>query len=126
LAKDVSASGFDPQCVLGVALGGVIPASIISVFLRRPLQTIRVKHYNGRKRLFCPEIVHEPDFVPQTSVLVVDDIIDSGGTLEKVRDFLDSRGVIDVRFATLHKKPSASFEPDWCVDVVTEWVDYPW
>lgn len=126
LSSQVVESGFDPQCVLGVSYGGVVPASFVSVFLRRQLQTIGVTHYDGKIRRPLPVIIREPDFIPRVSVLVVDDIVDSGATLKEVQDFLDLKAVMDVRFAVLHKKPTSSFEPNWYVDIVTNWVYYPW
>lgn len=49
-------------------------------------------------------------------VLLVDDIIDSGYTLAKIRDHLGSKGISSVRSCVLLNKPSrrrVEFEPDY-------------
>lgn len=125
LAECVQQSGFDPQQVVGIAFGGIIPASFVSVFLQRPFRALRISHYNGQVRLPSP-VVEEYRNIPDVDTLVIDDVADTGETLEEAQSCLYSHGVRSVRFATLHRKPSSSFVPDWYVDVVDGWVRYPW
>ena len=57
------------------------------------------------------------------SVLVVDDIIDTGSTLEGI--FYDIDG-IKRKTAVLYYKPHASFTPDYYVRQTTDWLVFPW
>jgi hypoxanthine phosphoribosyltransferase len=115
--------------VVGIAFGGVIPASLLSVFLRKPLCTIRAVHYSNQGRLPAPVVLESPGVFLDVPTLLVDDIADTGQTLEEVYEHLTSFGVRgeNVRCSTLHRKPTSTFMPDWCVDVVVDgWVQYPW
>jgi len=126
LTDCVQRSDFDPQQVVGIAFGGILPAAFLSVFLQKPFRVLRISHYEGQVRLPSPTVVEEYGSIPDVETLVVDDIADSGETLDEARSYLHSRGISGVRFATLHKKPSSSFIPDWYVDVVDGWALYPW
>jgi len=126
LAGCVRQSDFNPQQIIGIAFGGILPASFLSVLLRKPLQIFKIAHYNGRVRLPSPVVTEEYKCFPDVDTLVVDDIADTGETLDEAQSYLHSCGVSNIRFATLHRKPSSSFVPDWYVDVVDGWVVYPW
>jgi hypothetical protein len=126
LAEYIEQSEFNPECIVGIAFGGILPASFLSVFLRKPLCVFRVVHYNGRTRLPEPVIETGLESFPDVATLVVDDLVDSGETMKVVQDYLGSHGVTNVRFATLHRKPSSAFIPDWYVRDIIGWVHYPW
>lgn len=126
LAEHIEQSGFEPERIVGIAFGGVVPASFLSVFLQKPLYVIRITHYNGRTRLSQPVIKTGLESFPDVATLVVDDLVDSGETMEAARDYLSSHGVTDVRFATLHRKPSSTLIPDWYASDIVGWVRYSW
>ena len=62
-------------------------------------------------------------------VLVVDDVLDSGGTMRAVLDALNvGRRAGDVRSAVLYWKPSAGkydVKPDYFVGVLEKWIVFP-
>lgn len=126
LVEHIEQSGYKPERIVGIAFGGVIPASFLSVFFQKPLSVMRVTNYNGRKRLPHPIIKTCLESFPNVATLVVDDLVDSGETMKTVLDYLSSHGVMDVRSATLHRKPSSTFPPDWYASDVIGWVHYPW
>lgn len=126
LAEQIEQSGFEPERIVGIAFGGVLPASFLSVFLRKPLHVFRVIHYNERTRLPEPVIETGLESFPDVATLVVDDLVDSGETMKVARNYLGSHGVTNVRFATLHRKSSSVLIPDWYVRDIIGWVHYPW
>lgn len=126
LVEHIEQSGYKPERIVGIAFGGVLPASFLSVFLQKPLYVMRVTNYNGRIRLPQPIIKTYLESFPNVATLVVDDLVDSGGTMITVLDYLSSHGVTDVRSATLHRKPSSIFSPDWYASDIIGWVHYPW
>jgi len=126
LAEHIERSGFEPERIIGIAFGGVLPASFLSVFLQRPLYIVRIVHYDGRTRLPQPVIEIGLESFPDVATLVVDDLVDSGETMEAARDYLGSHGVTNIRFVTLHRKPSSTFIPDWYARDIVGWVHYPW
>lgn len=73
-----------------------------------------------------PLIIKEKHIKKYTKVLIVDDISDSGDTLQKLTSKYDSK--VELVTATWHYNSSRSiFEPDyWVEDNVGKWVVYPW
>jgi hypoxanthine phosphoribosyltransferase len=39
---------------------------------------------------------------------------------------LERKGAAEVKIATIHYKPTASFRPDYFVMTTTSWIAYPW
>lgn len=126
LAEHIARSEFKPERIIGIAFGGAIPASFLSVFLQKPLYTVRIAHYDRQTRLPQPIIKMGLESFPDVPTLVVDDLADTGGTIQVVQDYLDSHGVRNIRVVTLHKKPSSTVTPDWYACDITGWVHYPW
>jgi hypoxanthine phosphoribosyltransferase len=59
-------------------------------------------------------------------VLIVDDVLDSGETLRRVRDDVVDQGAASARIATLQVKTYSSLRPDFWVEERTNWLFYPW
>lgn len=60
--------------------------------------------------------LHRKD-LPETDILIVEDIIDSGKTLSYLVDYLKLKGARSVKTATMLDKPSrreVDFTPDYC------------
>jgi hypoxanthine phosphoribosyltransferase len=59
-------------------------------------------------------------------VLVVDDLVDEGATMQTVLKHLgdNNPGVLDA--AVLFRKPWSKFEPDFCIETVDEWIVFAW
>jgi hypothetical protein len=128
LVNNINASGFSPKLIIGIAFGGLFPASFISSSLKVNLLSLRVLHYNDSSELSRVFIPNPPPCCENIPILVVDDIADSGKTLDAIQMHLLEVGVEsrNLRFATLHKKDRSIFTPDWFADVVDGWVQYPW
>lgn len=60
------------------------------------------------------------DFTP--NILLVDDVSDSGKTLQETIDLLEFKPTI----ATLYRKDNTIFEPDFSVKTINDWIVYPW
>jgi hypoxanthine phosphoribosyltransferase len=70
-----------------------------------------------------------PEIVEGRRILVVDEVCDSGLTLEETEKVLIARGAKSVATAVLHYKPTKSendFVPDFYVAETDKWVVYPW
>lgn len=128
LIANVEKVGFQPELIIGVEFGGLFTASFISSTLRVPFLPLRVMHYDGTSKL--PEVIVYHDYykLSDVPILVMDDIADTGETLEAVYNHVVGCGVAEhnLRFATLHMKNHSTFTPSWYVDVVDGWVHYPW
>lgn len=105
LATNIINSGKQVSCVKGIARGGLIPAVMLSHKLGIPF--------------LSEEDMNEDDGY----LLIVDDICDSGVTLQQYEEFKDN-----ILTVTLHYKNSALVEPDfwWRLASENEWIVYPW
>jgi hypoxanthine phosphoribosyltransferase len=58
-------------------------------------------------------------------VLVVDDVADTGATLELVKEFCAGK-VGEVRCAVLYEKPQSTVRCDYVWRHTDRWIDFPW
>lgn len=86
IIRQMGVGDFRADVVVGIARGGLVPATMLSHYLGKPLQTINyslrdnmVSHISEVNDIATKIIAGE-------SVLLVDDICDSGDTLRKVVD----------------------------------------
>ena len=130
LATEVWESGFSPDIIVCVARGVLIPAGAISYALDvKPLLVLNVEFYTGvGTRLAAPRLV-----APTPSqlglrgkrVLIVDDVADSGRTLEFVRDIC-AEYTDQIRVAVLYEKSSSRFHCEFAWKTTDAWVSFPW
>jgi len=118
---------FDPDIIVGVARGGLIPAVRLSHLLGDKLmQVIHLRYYAGvNLRKEKPELLADVDEL-KGKVLVVDDVADTGASLEFVVNHLKKKGVKEMRVATIAWKPKARVKPDFFVYETDKWIVFPW
>ncbi len=128
LASKVRDSGFRPDAMVAIHRGGMIVARFLSDYLDvRDIRAIRVEHYSGVGRRGGVRIAEPlPTSLGGKSVLLVDDVADTGDSLEVAREHIISRGAREVRIATMHYKPWSRVVPDYYVVETTDWVVYCW
>ena len=75
----------DISHVIGLARGGLIPATIMSYVLERPLLNYGISSYKGMKKtnkFHITQKINLADLPRNASLLVVDDICDTGDTMK--------------------------------------------
>lgn len=130
LAQLVGDSGYVPDIVLGIARGGLIPVGTIAYALDcKNLFTVSVEFYTGPgQRLDVPVML--PPFLDahdldNSSVLIVDDVADTGETLALVREFCAGH-VCEARTAVLYEKPQSIVHCDYSWRQTDQWINFPW
>ena len=114
------------RAVVAITRGGMAPAMIVARELDiRTVDTISVKSYNNQTQS-PPRIIKspDPDIVGDgTGVLIVDDLVDTGRTLEVVRATMPKAYV-----ATVYAKPMGRPQVDTFVTEVSQdtWIFFPW
>lgn len=114
------------RAVVGITRGGLVPAMIVSRELDiRTVDTISVKSYNHQARTSA-QVIKPPqgDLMGDgTGILVVDDLVDTGKTLELVRKLYPK-----AHFATVYAKPSGKPMVDSYITEVSQdtWIFFPW
>jgi uncharacterized protein len=121
--------GFKPDAIVGVSRGGWISARILSDLLDNPnLFSVKVESYlriGESKSLPALTQVLSGDVVGK-SVLVVDEVADSGGSLKLVTQHVRDRGAREVKSAVLFVKSCCAFRPDFFEAETACWVVFPW
>ena len=125
LAIDVNKK-FKPTVLVGIMRGAAPIIDILSRIFKLPTAYIVIQSYSGKgtedkqgELIFAREIssiASEKDF---EKVLLVDDLSDTGLTLNKSIDWLKKYEPVknyikDIKTACLWKKKSSKFNPDYC------------
>ena len=114
------------KAVVGITRGGLVPAMIVSRELDiRVVDTISVKSYSNQAQKDAIMIKAPQDDLmgDGTGILIVDDLVDTGKTLELVR-----RLYPNAHFATVYAKPSGKPMVDSYITEVSQdtWIFFPW
>lgn len=131
LARRVRESGFQPDAVIAVARGGFMPARFVCDFLGvSRLLSLKVRHYAAGAHAETRAEVTEPlgSSIRGARVLLVDDVNDSGETLEAARPYLEGLAPAAIRTAVLHEKSNTRCRADHVAEPIDEWrwILYPW
>ncbi|KPK37285.1 MAG: phosphoribosyltransferase [Gammaproteobacteria bacterium SG8_47] len=130
LARTIKASGFRPELVIAVGRGGYAPARIVCDFLHvTDLTSIRVEHYTATEKQ-SEVIIRYPlrADIRGRRVLIVDDVNDSGDTLQALADYLATFQPGSLRTGVLHEKSTTTFAVDFVARRTRawRWIIYPW
>jgi xanthine phosphoribosyltransferase len=164
IMRKLSADQWRPDYIVGITRGGLIPATMLSHYLQVPLQTLNVSlrdnelgpesnlwmaeeafgyvPYNGTE-IPAPADRVTTDPLLRKKILIVDDINDSGATLQWIKDDWQS-GCLpndtawntvwnnNVRFAVMVDNLGSQFQDAdyWGVEIdkreTPAWVVFPW
>ncbi len=114
------------KAVVAITRGGMAPAMILSRELDiRTVDTISVKSYDNQTQAEASVLKSpDPDLIGDgTGILVIDDLVDSGKTLEVVRSIMPK-----AHFATVYAKPKGRPQVDTFITEVSQdtWIFFPW
>src|SRR5271157_1028428 len=94
-------------------------AMVVSDHLGVKIDFINVKSYDGIAQRSAPRILSTlTEGIAGKNVLVVDDLVDQGDTMETVKRYLEEKGPRLLEVAVLFKKPWTKFEPHYYLGVV--------
>lgn len=129
LADRVRRSDYRPDIIVCVLKGGLIPSRILMDLLSvEEIGFVGVKFYKGIARHEAkPELTLPP--VPGVSgkrVLVVDDVVETGRTIQLVLDELYRYGAREARVLTIYVKKWSPILPDYYYKITDKWVVFPW
>jgi uncharacterized protein len=142
ILRQIALSDWRPDYVVGLTRGGLMPANLISQYLGCRMETLKVSLRDGAEQesnLWMAEDAYEG-----TNILIVDDINDSGATLNWIRQDWPS-GCFpkdkrwkkvwgrNVRVACLIDNESSGSKIDVTYSAVTinkaaedAWIVFPW
>jgi hypothetical protein len=118
-----------PEVIIGVARGGLVPARIISDLLGNvELGVVGVGFYTN-----IAETKEQPNItmgisttVKDKKVLIIDDVADTGQSLQTVKNYLTTLGAKEVKTATIYYKPWSTIKPNFYARKSRKWIIFPW
>jgi hypoxanthine phosphoribosyltransferase len=131
LALRIQQSRFQPDLVIAVGRGGYVPARVVCDFLLHDMLTsIKVEHWGKAAEEKASVNIRFPLAVDirDKAVLVIDDVTDTGKTMDMAVSYLRSLNPREIRTAVLQHKVSSSYRPDYFGREEREWhwIIYPW
>jgi len=147
LGRQILDSGFKPDYVVALWRGGTPVGIAVQEFLtyhgvKTDHIAIRTKRYDNTKvdKANKEIVVDQLEYivervVPESKILFVDDVFDTGLSLQKVLEVLRERARFntptDIRIATVYYKPTKNetkgkkLKPDFYVHETDAWVVFP-
>ncbi|MEM0384386.1 MAG: phosphoribosyltransferase [Candidatus Caldarchaeum sp.] len=129
LERLITSDGYGVDTIVGVLRGGMVVANLLSDLLGvREVYVVGCKSYSDTEREEL-KVYHDLELRELTGrkILLVDDVADTGATLEvAVNRVLKPRQPDMVRTATLLVKPWSRIRPDYVVESTDAWIVFPW
>lgn len=127
LARSVKECGDDYDLIIGIANGGLPTALILSDELGVGMEIMRASSYTGIGERKRPRIGYTlTKDIRGMRILLVDDLVDHGDTMNAVVRRLNSKKPARISTAVLFRKPWSRFSPDFCIKSTDKWVVFPW
>ncbi|MBI2440652.1 MAG: hypothetical protein HYV35_04695 [Lentisphaerae bacterium] len=142
VARAVRAARFQPDCVVAVLQGGLVPARLLADFFGAiNIYPLRAKAYarlreggsatprqEGVRQLARVQIEPFRYSLNHKNVLLVDDVHDSGQTLQEIVRRLKRRKPRTLKTATLYYKRGRGGPPDFYARAAAAniWLVFPW
>ena len=134
LARQVDQSGWQFNQLICIARGGLRVGDVLSRIYDMPLAILSTSSYTEKAGTIRGELMIAEQMTMASGklgerVLLVDDLVDSGVTLEAVTRTLPQRypQVTALRTAVIWYKACSVFKPDYFVDYLPEspWIHQP-
>jgi len=119
---------FDPEILLGISRGGLIPLRIMSdLFENAIVATVKVEFYEDVAKTSQEPRMTQPISVDVKNrrVLVIDDVADTGKSLALLVERLEEIGAGEIKIATVYYKPWSLLRPHYYIRDTEKWIIFP-
>jgi xanthine phosphoribosyltransferase len=119
---------YNPDCLIPIARGGLTLGHFLGEKLNiRDVFAINSIHYEKDKKLDYLKIKNIPNLKGKKRVVLIDDISDSGETLEGVKKVIKNKYPnIKIKVATIFYKSTSKVIPDFKIRENREWILFFW
>jgi uncharacterized protein len=134
-SQRVEALQFEPDYILCVAGGGMVPSRILRTFIDVPIISLTVSYYDEQNKIRpLPKIIQWVDIelIKGKNILIVDEVDDTrktiGYLIENFKNHVKKLGVFVVNNKNkekVYKLPKDIYYFS-CEDVEDKWIIYPW
>lgn len=115
---------------VAITRGGLVPACLLAQITgQQRIDTICLNSYGDgqeQRRLTAWDKCFK--HIAGCSVLLIDDLVDTGHTMQAARNFMVAAGAKSVHTAVIYRKAGSLFEPDYFIEDKPrdEWIVFPW
>ena len=128
ISEQLTNSNFDPEVIISVNRGGCVPGIYLSHYIDKPHEVINIELRDSNKE---PDLNSIKEKISQfRSVLIIDDINDSGKTIGVIKD-LSKNLITKIHFAVLVNKSESTSKIEFYGKTVNSklndyWYVFPW
>ena len=128
ISVQLNSSSFDPDVIISINRGGCIPGIYLSHYLDKPHEVINIELRDSKLK---PDLISITEKIKQfNSVLIIDDINDSGNTISVIKDLSKNIATI-IHFAVLINKSESKSKVEYYGKIVNTklqdyWYVFPW
>ena len=132
VAEQIKDDGFEPDIIVALARGGWFAGRLLCDLLGLDdLTSLKIEHYVGTAKQTGEVKIRYPlpdESVKGKTVLIVDDIADTGKSLMTAKSHVEALEASEVKTATLQLLYTSKFTPDYFGEYMEEWawVIFPW
>jgi len=115
--------------IVTMAKGGwPMARPLVDYVSAKEVASIGLRLYKGiDQRELKPEVYQDLNAdVSGETILLFDDVADTGESLEFVKDYLEKKGAKKIYTATLFYKPHSSIKPDYYSRETVSWIIFPY
>ena len=119
---------YGPDTIVALARGGLIGAQLLGYGLGvRNIQLLSVESYDDELQRENVRIGGSCDVAASGRILIVDDIVDSGKTLQAVKAYLQAKNPsAQIKCVAPWYKATACEQPEFSCREATEWIEFFW
>ena len=116
------------DAIVCIARGGMILGHLLSEGLNlRQIYTINSISYNENEKFQNVQISNIPKLQNCNNILIVDDIVDSGETMNEVtKIFKQKYPTINIKLLSIFYKDTACIKPDFAIRNTEDWIEFFW
>lgn len=126
----IKESDFYPDVIVAVSRGGLVPGRLFADFLHiKEVYTIKADHWgltatkDGKARLSYGLSID----LNGKKVLIVDDITDTGESMELAKEHVETKNPSKIKTATLYHLKNSKYIPDFFGEEKEwAWIIFPW
>lgn len=118
---------FNPDGIVAISRGGLTMAHFLGIALDlRKVYTINASSFFNKIQEEL-QVSNIPELSGNQRILIVDEIIDSGTSMDKILSILKSINPnIEFKTACIYHKNTATHNPDYMLRETKEWIEFFW
>lgn len=126
LAKKISEDDTKFDTIVSISRGGHVISRILSDFLNLKIFNVSIQSYQALTQTEMKMTQKLGQYLDGQNVLLVDEVVDTGKSLQRAISYLNKLRCKSVSTCSLHIKPHAQIRPNYYAAETTSWIIYPY